>query len=245
MTQKLSYQESAGGGLVARVFGVARHRETYRSLAYLLVRFPLGVAYFTTFVTGLTLGVALLPLVVGAPILAAVLGAASYVGAVETALLRRLLGRRVSYDPVTPGDLALTAYLRAAATEPGNYLLVALALGSFAVGLLLFVAVVAGLTLGLTLVAAPVLYGLPGVEYRLTTSPAPVELGPVTVDAGTLGGLQVTTLPEALLASLAGVVVLLVGLHLVTPTARRLAGITETLVRVADGDDRSRAHEGE
>ncbi|MFT4948969.1 MAG: hypothetical protein ACI9CA_001100, partial [Natronomonas sp.] len=52
-----------------RVFGVVTDGMTYRRIVYLLLRFPLGMAYFTTFMTGLALGVALVPLGVGIPIL--------------------------------------------------------------------------------------------------------------------------------------------------------------------------------
>jgi len=61
--------------------------KTYRNIVYLLLRFPLGLAYFTTSVTGVSLGVALVPLAVGIPILGAVLGLADYVALVEAGLL--------------------------------------------------------------------------------------------------------------------------------------------------------------
>jgi hypothetical protein len=54
----------------------------------------------------------------------------------------------------------------------------------------------------------------------------------VSVDTTALVGAGIDTLPEALLASLLGVVVCLVGLHAVNVTADLLAGATERLLRV-------------
>jgi len=92
MAQSRQFDTAEGGGrsLANHVFGVGFRRETYHNLAYLLTRFPLGIAYFTTLVTGLSLGVGLVPVVVGIPILAGVLALGGYIGVIEAGLLRRL-----------------------------------------------------------------------------------------------------------------------------------------------------------
>jgi hypothetical protein len=56
-----------------RLFGVFVKSETYLNLLYLLLAFPLGLAYFIFLVTGLSLGVGLLILWVGFLILAGVM----------------------------------------------------------------------------------------------------------------------------------------------------------------------------
>lgn len=129
--------------LVKRVFNVGFRRQTYTNVVYLLARLPLGIAYFTVFVTGLTLGLSLTPLIIGVPILAGVVGLGGYVGVIEAQLLRRLFGREVSYNVADPGELSIIDYLKTVATTPRNYLLVVFALGSFVVGLHLFVAITA------------------------------------------------------------------------------------------------------
>lgn len=45
--QQLGTTNADGGSLITRVFGVGFRRETYKNLAYLLARFPLGIVYFT------------------------------------------------------------------------------------------------------------------------------------------------------------------------------------------------------
>lgn len=124
--------------LASRVFGVGLRRETYANLAYLLAHFPLGVAYFVTFVAGLSIGLSLAPLVVGVPILVGVLALAGYVGVLEAHLLRGLRGSSVSYDPADLGDQPLSTYAKSVVTNPRNYLLVAYALATFVVGVHLF-----------------------------------------------------------------------------------------------------------
>lgn len=211
--------------------GVGFRGETYRNLAYLLARLPLAVVYFTTFVTGLSLGVSLVPLAVGIPILCGVLALGGYAGALEAWLLRQLRDSTVSYDPVAPGESSVVEYLKTVATEPRHYLLVAFALASFAVGVPLFVAITVVFTLALVLIVAPAVFWIPGIEYEVTTT-GTVEPGPTTVDTGSLVGTGIDTPPEALVASVLGVVVCVAGFHAVNLTAGLFGGATEWLLGV-------------
>jgi hypothetical protein len=226
-------QDAVAGrrSLVRRALGVGFRSETYRNLAYVLARFPLGITYFTVFVTGLSLGLSLVPLLVGVPILCGVLALGGYVGVVEAWLLRHLRGSEVAYDHTDPAELPVAEYLKTVATDPRNYLLVGFALASFVVGINLFVALTVVFTLALVLVVAPVAYWIPGVEYEVTNA-EPVELWSTSVDTTALVGTGIDTLPEALLASLLGVIVCLVGLHGVNLVAALLGGATERLLRV-------------
>lgn len=84
-----------------RVFGVGFRRKTYANMAYLLARFPLCVAYFATFIAGLSVGLPLVPLVVGVPILVGVLALAGYVRFLESYPLRSCGAKRCSTLPPT------------------------------------------------------------------------------------------------------------------------------------------------
>lgn len=211
--------------LLARALGVAVDSQTYKNLLYLLVRFPLGIAYLTVFVTGLALGVSLVPLLVGIPILAGVLAVAGYVGVVEATLLRRVLGRDLSWSTVDPNETPMVPYLKQAATDPRNYLLLILAFVSFVTGNALFIALVVWFALSASFVTAPALYQIDGVRYF--TFQGSIDLGIVTVSEQQLA---ITTLPEALLVSLIGIVLTVVGLHLVNLTAGVYADVTESLL---------------
>lgn len=229
-TQHPGADTADGRSLASRVIGVGTRRETYANLAYLLARFPLGIAYFAIFVTGLSLGFALLPLIVGVPILAFVVGLGGYVGVIEAELLSRLYDQNVSYPVADPGELSLVDYLKAVATTPQNYLLLIFALGSFVIGVQLFVVITVVFTLALVLAAAPFLYWIPGVEYTLTQASGAVNIGPVATDAESVAGFSITTLPEALVASGLGIVMCLVGLHAVNLIAWVVRALTERLL---------------
>lgn len=220
--------------VTGRVFGAVTDSETYRNIAYLLLRFPLGVAYFTAFVTGVALGVALVPLAVGGPILAAVLGLADHVALVEAALLRRLLGREVTWEPADPGELPVWPYLKTVGTDPRCYLLVAFFVATFFLGTFAFVATTVVFTLALAYLLAPLLFWLPGVTYggTGTVGNVAVDLGPVdlTLTADTIGFLAVGTLPEALVASLFGAVLGLVAVHVLGAAGRVHAAVTQALL---------------
>lgn len=212
-----------------RTLGAVTDAQTYKNLLYLLARFPLGIVYLTVFVTGLSVGVSLVPMLVGIPILAGVLAAAGYVGVVEATLLGTLLDRDVEWSPVDPNNTPVVPYLKQVATDPKNYLLVILAFASFGTGNALFIALVVGFALSLSLVVAPAVYWWDGVQYFDTTES--IDLGIITISEGQLA---VETLPEALFASLIGIVLTIAGLHLVNLTTRVYAGVTEALLSAAE-----------
>jgi len=92
------------------IFGVPLRRQTYLNIAYLLLQFPLGLAYFVVLIVGLVLGAALVPILVGFPLLFVVLLAAAALGKRERALAHRLLGITIP-DPIRP-ETEGRSYLR-------------------------------------------------------------------------------------------------------------------------------------
>ena len=72
----------------ARFAGVVARPQTWLNLLYLLLAFPLGLAYFVVLVVGITLGAALAVLIVGLGILLATLAAWRGMAAIERGLAR-------------------------------------------------------------------------------------------------------------------------------------------------------------
>lgn len=214
-----------GISALSRTVGVAVNAQTYKNLLYLLLRFPLGIVYLTIFVTGISLGAGLVPLLVGVPILGGVLAVAGYVGVVEAALLRTLLDRDITCSTADLSEKPIVPYFKTVVTTPKNYLLLVLAFVSFATGNALFVALVTGFALSLALVATPVTYLTDGVQT--VNVAGPIDLGIITINEGQL---SINTIPEALLLSLIGVILTFVGLHLVNLTTRAYAGVTESVL---------------
>jgi hypothetical protein len=196
---------------LGRFFGVAVDPQTYRNLAYLLLTFPLGILYFTVLWGGGAAGVATIPILVGIPILVAVLAVAVTLADLETRLARGLLGADVASETPQPGDETLGEYVRGLALDPRSYLAVVYLFSKFVVGLASFVALTFASVLSTVFVLAPVLYNRPGVSY---------QFGVTTVE----------TLPAALGASVVGVLVAFVSLHLFNVAAWALGEYTEVML---------------
>lgn len=218
--------------VVSTFLGVVESRQTYRNLGYLFAKFPLGMAYFTVFVTGLALAVPLIPFVVGVPLLIGVLGVANYTGVVEARLANALLDADVDYEPVSPADRSVISYGKAVVIDPWNYAYVAYFLGTFVVGVVMFVALLVGVVVPVSLLIAPLVYWLPGVRYELLAAEGTtIDLGPSSVrvpfaSTDGVGPIIIDTVPEALLASVVGLLSLLVALHVANALARVFEWVT-------------------
>jgi hypothetical protein len=194
-------------------------RQTYRNVVFLLLRLPLGIAYFTLFLTGIALGVSLVPLLVGIPILGVVLGFGGYAGLCEARILRGVLDTEIDHTP--PHDSReepLVPYVKATLTDPWSYLLVGYFLASLFVGIGTFTFVVVVFSLGIALVVAPVAYPLSATQYQ----------APQFDWAG--GRVVIDTLPEAVAVSAVGVVVLVAGIHGANALAAGHARITAAVL---------------
>jgi hypothetical protein len=185
--------------------GVPARPQTYRNLLYLVLAFPLGLAYFVVLATGFSLGTGLAITVVGVPILLATLAAARLLANVEAELANRLLGTDAAIASLDTagGPLAVAKRL---ATEPRTWLGVVCLAGKFAFGVAAFAALTTALSACLSLLAAPLTYSS---AYHVGARFGALSVGPF--ESGTL---VVDSLPEAAGVALAGVGVALVSLHL-------------------------------
>lgn len=179
-------------------FTVIAKERTYLNLIYLLLAFPLGMFYFIFLVFGLTLGTALLLLLVGLLILMFV--ALSWWGFI---LLERALAENLLREPMYPlhtrslkGKTTweqIVAYAANPVTWKGLlYLFIKFPLGVLS----FFVTVGFGVTT-LGLLAAPALYRFIELEMSLFWG----------------YGWRIDTLSEAILAFFIGVVLAFVSLH--------------------------------
>jgi hypothetical protein len=210
------------GDALTRFVAAPVRVQTYKRLVYLLLAFPLGIAYFVGFTTGASMGVGLLITWVGIPILLATLIAATAVSGLEAYLSRTLLDRDIPLPAAfeRPSEWSLAApeggYLAALwrfLLEPTTWTSVAVVLLKFLYGIVAFVATVTAGSLVLTLLSAPWLYDSPDTSYRI-------------------GQYVVDTLPEALAAFGVGVVGLFVALNALNVLADLGGVVTEQLLRV-------------
>lgn len=206
-----------------KFFAVITQGSTYKKLAYLLLAFPLGLFYFIFLVTGLSLGLPLIILWIGVVILVGVFAAWYAMAAFERSLAINLLD--VDIPPMMRRDLRgqslwkkFTAALRSSVTWKGLVYLFA----RFPLGILSFVVVVTCLAVSVTLIAAPTYYTTfhPQIDLRME---GVNMFNPVWI---------IDTLPEALLATVAGVILLFASLHLFNG----LAWLSGRFARVMLGD---------
>ena len=215
-----------------RFFAAPFRAQTYRSLAYLALAFPLGLAYFVGLTVGGSLGVGLFITVVGIPILIATLAGATVLAGFEAYLAKHLLGVESpspelvrEFDAgdgrVLPGDGMVDSAKRLV-TAPSTWRSVALLLTKFVFGTVSFVALTVTGALGAVMLAAPFVYdGTPG------------WVG-VTESQYRIGSWTVETLPEAVAVAAAGVVFAFVALNLLNGFAAVQARYTAALL--GDGD---------
>lgn len=223
-------------GVGRRFLGAPLRSRTYSHLAYLLVAFPLGTAYFVGIVTGTAVGVGLLLTWIGLPILLATLAGAAAAAGIEAHLATRLVGVDATvpaflreFDAsdgiALPGDGFVDA-VRRLVTDPSTWTAVVLTVYKFVFGLVALVAVVTLGAVSAAALAAPFVYD----------DPAGVATGAATAGQYRIGSWTVRSLPEALVVAVAGAVVLLVGLNLLSALARFHARSTAALLRVGAGN---------
>ncbi|MFH1277366.1 MAG: sensor domain-containing protein [Candidatus Eisenbacteria bacterium] len=87
--------ETPGAGLFDQVFGVVRDPRAYAALLYMVLSLPLGTAYFTWTVTGLSLSLSLMVLIIGLPFFGLFLLSIQGLGVVEGRVVEGLLGVRM------------------------------------------------------------------------------------------------------------------------------------------------------
>ena len=85
--------------LLARVFGVVTDPHTYGALFYMLLSLATGIFFFTWVVTGLSLSLGLLILIVGIPLTVLFFGSVRGLALLEGRLVEALLGERMPRRP--------------------------------------------------------------------------------------------------------------------------------------------------
>jgi hypothetical protein len=156
-------------GFLSRYFGVVTKEQTYLNLIYLLLAFPLSVAYFVFLVTGLSLGFGTLIIWVGIPILLALFAASWGLAMFERTLAMLLLREDIppmareedaSKEDASKEDVSQSAWERVKA-HLGNRVtwtsLIYLIL-KFPVATTFFVFTVTVLSLAVGLLITPLIY---------------------------------------------------------------------------------------
>jgi hypothetical protein len=132
-----------------------------------LLGLPLGVAYFTWLVTGLSLGAGLLITLLGIPILTLVLASVRPLLAAERALADALLGTAIPRAGLAPRGEGWIGRLKAYWTDSTTWRGMAYLLARFPIGTLTFSVAVSVYSAALCAIAAPIVAPLDPIELGI------------------------------------------------------------------------------
>ncbi len=161
---------------------------SYMRLFYLLIGFPIGLAYFVVYVTGLSLGVGLAILGVGLVLLALIILLARPLALFERAQAVHLIGEDVPPFRARPlKDERVTTWLEDAFTSGATWKGFLFLLLKFPLGMASWIAVVVVFSLVLALLFAPIVMASGGRIDLGFWQPATVGESFWLVPAGVLG----------------------------------------------------------
>lgn len=139
----------------------------YRALTHHLLGLPLGIAYFTWFVTGLATGLGLAITLIGIPILTVVLASVRPLLAGERALANVLLDAEIDPAPLSPGGDGWWARFKAYWTDKATWRGMLYLVLRFPVGIAAFSIAVSAYGVALMFIAAPLLAPLDSIELGI------------------------------------------------------------------------------
>jgi len=180
------------------IFGPAIDGQTYLNLLYLLLSFPLGLAYFVFLIAGLSMGTSLLVVFIGIPILIGVFIACSGLGAFERLLARTMLHLNITPPLARPSSPDLLPKLKALFGDTATWKSLGYLGLKFPFGIASFVVLVTSFSLSVALILAPLMYRTMPIDFGLW---------------------KVDTKDEATVWCLVGAVLLLLCFHLVNGLA--------------------------
>lgn len=199
------------------IFGPATEAQTYLNLLYLLLSFPLGIAYFVFLICGLSVGAGLVVIFVGVPILIGVLFACLGLGAFERLLARSMLHLSIPSPPALASGPGLWAKLKARFGDPATWKSFFYLMLKFPFGIAVFVVLVTAFSVSLALILAPLTFGTLSLDFGLW---------------------RVDSKGEATIWCLIGVVLLLASFHLVNA----LAFVWGRFAQIMLGPDHAAGH---
>jgi hypothetical protein len=145
-------------GITRLLFGVFTDPVTYGALVYMLLSLVTGIFYFTWVVTGASLSLGLLILIIGVPLLVLFFASVRVLALVEGRLVETLLGMRMPRrPPYTEHDQPWLKRIGAMFIDPRTWSTMAYFLLMLPLGVAYFTIAVTGLSLSLSTLLAPLL----------------------------------------------------------------------------------------
>jgi len=217
-----------GGGGIWPVLAAPLRLRTWTATIYLLASMFVGLAWFVTLVTGLSLGGGLLIVWVGVLVLALTLAASRGGAWLERRWVKAMLGVSIPepYRPMPAGSVWRRA--RILAGDPATWKDLAYLVLLFPLGVVWFVVTSLLWSVALVLLTAPLWFWIP------PTGPRP------GFDNGEHARLLIDTVPEALVATVAGAVLCVAAAWAVRAMAAAHGALALALLGPSDSQRRAR-----
>ncbi len=162
--------ERVGSGL-RRFVAVPLERQTYLNLAYLLLAFPLGLAYVVFVTVGVSVGLGLSILLVGIPILVATLAFTLAVAGFERWLTVTMLDLEIEPRSREANERTRDR-LVSLCTNPKNWSALLYVPAKFVLGTVSFSVALTGFSTGASMLMLPLYYDRPGLYVGVVSDRA-------------------------------------------------------------------------
>lgn len=140
-----------------RFFGVVIEPRAWGALLYLLFTLATGIIYFTWAVTGISLSLSLLILIIGIPIAGLFILSTRGLALLEGRMVEALLGIRMPHRPLfSPNDKGIWAKFKALLTDKYTWFSMVYMLLQLPLGIFYFTVFITLIAVSLGLVAAPI-----------------------------------------------------------------------------------------
>ena len=213
MPEPLTGEGAPQPGWARTFFGVVARPQTWLNLVYLLLAFPLGLAYFIVLVVGLSVGISLTIVVVGIPILIGLIILWRQLANLERVQARGLLGLDLPSSRLPWGDRrGFWAKIGALLADRTTWLDLFFLVVKFPLGIISFVLAVTGLAMSVGFIAAPIFQQF---------------------DVLTVGNQRIDSWPYALALVPVGILALFASLHVLNGWTWMSARMAEALLAVS------------
>jgi hypothetical protein len=151
---------------IAWFFGVAADPRAYAALFYMLLSLATGIFYFTWAITGLSLSLSFMILIIGIPFAVLFMGSVWALSLVEGRLVETMLGVRMPRRPAyVSSEGGFMTRIKEILVDPRTWATLLYMLLMLPLGIGYFTIAVTALSLSLSFIAAPLMYLVGYADY--------------------------------------------------------------------------------
>lgn len=207
-------------------FDVILDKQTYLSMIYLMLSFPLGIFYFVFIATGFALGIGLIPIFIGIPLLYVFMLAVKSLMHFERKMAAVFLGINIRENTLRKEKgVGILVRFKDELFDTDLWKALIYMTSKFFIGIVIFSLCITLASLSLGLIAAPVAYQL--LEYNLNMGEGlHFNIDGIEI-TGLLGlvGISATPEQEILMLMLLGVFIGIGSMHLFNKAAYMMGGL--------------------